>query len=184
MELPPYRLPTWKSLRIHVWERVKDFFLRAGTILLCATILVWFLRSFSPQFQYVTDQSQSILAVIGKTIAPAFQLCGFADWRACVSLLTGLVAKESVVSTMGILYGGEMELSCALAAAFTPLSACSFLLFVLLYTPCVAALSAIYREMKSIRWTAVCVIWQLCVAWYTSALFYQTASLLTKFFCT
>ena len=182
MELPPYRLPTWKSLRIHVWERVKDFFKRAGTVLLCATVFVWVLRSFSPQLQYVTDSSQSILAVVGGWIAPLFRLCGFDDWRAAVSLVTGLVAKESIVSTMGVLYGGEMGLAGALAAAFAPLSAGSFLLFVLLYTPCVAAISAIHREMGSFKWTAVCVVWQLSVAWYVSALFYQTGMLLLKLF--
>ena len=169
-------------MRIHVWERVKDFFKRAGTVLLCATVFVWVLRSFSPQLQYVTDSSQSILAVVGGWIAPLFRLCGFADWRAAVSLVTGLVAKESIVSTMGVLYGGEMGLAGALAEAFTPLSAGSFLLFVLLYTPCVAAISAIHREMGSFKWTAVCVVWQLSVAWYVSALFYQTGMLLLKLF--
>lgn len=182
MELPPYRLPTWNSMRIHVWERVKEFFQRAGSILLCATVLVWALRSFSLQGVYVTDSSQSILAAIGGGIAPIFHLCGFGEWRPAVSLLAGLVAKESVVSAMGVLYGGGSGLPNALQDAFTPLSACSFLLFVLFYTPCVAALSAIYREMKSLKWTAVCVIWQLSVAWYASAMFYQTATLFARLF--
>lgn len=182
MELPPYRLPTLKSLRIHVWERVKDFLQRAGTILLCATILVWVLRSFSPRFTYVTDSSQSLLAAIGGWIAPVFHLCGFGDWRPAVSLLAGLVAKESVVSAMGVLYGGEAGLSVALQGAFTPLSACSFLIFVLFYTPCAAALSTIRKEMGSWKWTAICVAWQLAVAWYASAMFYQCTTLLTKFF--
>ena len=180
MELPPYRLPTWKSLRIHVWERVKDFLQRAGTILLCATVLVWALRSFSPSLQYVADSSQSILAAVGGFLAPVFTLCGFGDWRPAVSLLAGLVAKESVVSAMGVLYGGEAGLPAALQGVFTPLSACSFLLFVLFYTPCVAALSAIRREMASLKWTAVCIVWQLMVAWYVSAMFYQTAMLLAR----
>lgn len=180
MELPPYRLPTFKSLRLHVWERIKDFLQRAGTVLLGATVLIWLLRSFSPGFQYVTDSSQSMLAQIGGWIAPMFTLCGFGEWKPAVSLLTGLIAKESVVSSMGVLYGGAESLTTALQGAFTPLSTCSFLLFVLFYTPCVAALSAIRREMASLKWTAITVIWQLGVAWYASALFYQVASLLQK----
>ncbi|HEX3037902.1 MAG TPA: ferrous iron transport protein B [Oscillospiraceae bacterium] len=183
MELPPYRMPTLKSLWLHVWERLKDFLTKAGTVLLGATVIIWFLQSFNPSLQLVTDATQSILASVGRAIAPVFTLCGFGDWRSAVSLVTGLVAKESVVSTMRILYpiGADGSLSMALRQTFTPLSAYSFLIFVLLYTPCVAALSAIRREMGSLKWTAVTVVYQLVIAWFASALFFQVATLITRF---
>ena len=184
MELPPYRLPTLKSLWLHVWERLKDFLIKAGTVLLGATVVIWFLQSFNPQLQMVEDSSQSILAHIGAFIAPAFSLCGFGDWKASVSLLTGLVAKESVVSTMGILYnvGGQASLAAVLTQVFTPLSAFAFMVFVLLYTPCIAALSAIHREMGSLKWTAVTIGYQLAVAWFASALVFQVGTLIGHLF--
>jgi len=131
----------------------------------------------------VTDGAQSILAHVGRAIAPIFTLCGFGDWRSSVSLVTGLVAKESVVSTMRILYpiGADGSLSAALRQTFTPLSAYSFLIFVLLYTPCVAALSAIRREMGSLKWTAITIVYQLVLAWFASALFFQVATLIARF---
>ncbi len=175
MELPPYRMPTPKSLWLHVWERLKDFLTRAGTIILAATIVIWFLQSFSPSLQPVTDSQSSILAAVGTWLAPVFTLCGFGDWRASVSLVTGLVAKESVVSTMAVLYGGA---GIALTQVFTPLSAYAFMVFVLLYTPCIAALSAIHREMGSIKWTLITIGYQLVVAWFASALIYQIGTLI------
>lgn len=183
MELPPYRLPTPQSLWLHVWERLKDFITKAGTVLLGATVIIWFLRSFSPNLQMVTNESQSILAQIGILIAPIFTLCGFGNWKSAVSLVTGLVAKESVVSTMQILYptGADGTLNIALRQAFTPLSAYAFLIFVLLYTPCVAALSAIRREMGSLKWTSVTIVYQLALAWFASAFFYQFAVLFARF---
>ena len=183
MELPPYRMPTLKSLWLHVWERLKDFLTKAGTVLLGATVIIWFLQSFNTDLQLVTDGAQSILAHVGRAIAPIFTLCGFGDWRSSVSLVTGLVAKESVVSTMRILYpiGADGSLSAALRQTFTPLSAYSFLIFVLLYTPCVAALSAIRREMGSLKWTAITIVYQLVLAWFASALFFQVATLIARF---
>lgn len=179
LELPPYRMPSPKTLGLHVWERVKDFLVRAGTIIMGATVLIWFLQSFNFKFQMVSDSSESILASIGIAIAPIFALCGFGDWRASVSLLTGIVAKESVVSTMTVLFGGSTEL---ISTAFSPVSAYSFMVFVLLYTPCVAALSAIAKEMDSKKWTAVSVVYQLGTAWLVSMLVYQAGMFITNVF--
>lgn len=174
MELPPYRIPTPKSLWLHVWERLKDFLTKAGTVLLGATVIIWFLQSFNFSLQLVDDSSQSMLASIGTLIAPVFTLCGFGDWRASVSLLTGIAAKESVVSTMSILYAGAESI----AIGFTPLSAFSFLVFVLLYTPCIATLSTIRREMQSAKWTFISVTYQLLVAWFASAFVFQFGTLI------
>lgn len=173
MELPPYRMPSPKSLWLHVWDRLKDFLVRAGTVLVGATVLIWFLQRFDFGMHMVASADESILASVGVFIAPVFALCGFGDWRASVSLVTGLAAKESIVSTMSVLFSGT-----ALSTVFTPLSAISFLVFVLLYTPCVAALSAISREMNSKKWTAFAVVYQLCVAWLASALVYQFGTLI------
>ena len=172
MELPPYRMPSPKSLWLHVWDRLKDFLVRAGTVLLGASILIWFLQSFDFSMQMVSPD-ESMLASIGKFIAPVFSICGFGDWRASVSLVTGIAAKESVASTLAVLYPGA-----SLASAFTPLSAFSFLVFVLLYTPCVAALSAIRKEMGSAKWTAVTIVYQIFVAWLASALVFQIGTLI------
>ncbi len=172
MELPPYRLPSPKSLWLHVWDRLKDFLVRAGTVLVGATVLIWFLQSFNFGLQMVDSADESILASIGVFIAPLFTLCGFGDWRVSVSLVTGIAAKESIVSTMSVLFSGA-----GLSTVFTPLSALSFLTFVLLYTPCVAALSAIAREMSSKKWTAFAIFYQLAVAWFASAFVYQMGTL-------
>lgn len=178
MELPPYRLPTLKSLWLHVWERLKDFLTKAGTVLLGATVIIWFLESFDFSLHFIDDSSESMLATIGTFIAPVFTLCGFGDWRAAVSLLTGIAAKESVVSTMTILYGGAD----AIAAGFTSLSAFSFLVFVLLYTPCIAALSTIRREMQSAKWTLISIVYQLFAAWFASAFIFQFGTLIGHLF--
>ena len=172
MELPPYRMPSPKSLWLHVWDRLKDFLVRAGTVLLGASILIWFLQSFNFSMQMVSPD-ESMLASIGKFIAPVFSICGFGDWRASVSLVTGIAAKESVASTLAVLYPGA-----SLTSAFSPLSAFSFLVFVLLYTPCVAALSAIRKEMGSAKWTAVTIVYQIFVAWLASALVFQIGTLI------
>lgn len=184
MELPPYRLPTPRSLWIHVWERLKDFLTKAGTVLLAATIVIWFLQSFDFKMRMVDDSANSMLASIGTFIAPSFTLCGFGDWRASVSLVTGLVAKESVVSTMAILYnsGVDANLASTLGQTFTPLSAYSFMVFVLLYTPCVAALSAIHKEMASLKWTSITILYQLVVAFLVSVFVYQTGSFMSYIF--
>lgn len=170
MELPPYRLPSAKTLLLHIWERVRDFLVRAGTVLMGASILIWFLQSFNFSLQMV-ESDESILASIGMLIAPVFTLCGFGDWRASVSLVTGIAAKESVASTTAVLYGGS------LTGAFSTLSAFSFLVFVLLYTPCVAALTAMRKEFGSRKWMAVSVVYQLAVAWIMSFAVFQIGSL-------
>lgn len=184
MELPEYRLPTFKNLYLHVGERVKDFIVKAGTILVAATIIIWFLQSFNLNFQMVADRSQSILASIGMGIAPIFSLCGFGDWRAAVSLLSGLIAKESVVSTMAVLYGtgGLDGISHVISEQFTTISAYAFMVFVLLYTPCIAALSAIHKELKSTKWTIIAIGYQLILAWVASVLVYQIGTLVFNIF--
>lgn len=176
MELPPYRIPSPMSLWLHIWERIKDFLTKAGTVLLGASVVIWFLQSFTPSLSFTTNSSESILAAIGTGIAPVFTLCGFGSWEAAVSLVTGLVAKESVVSTMSVLFKGDTLT--ALTGAFTPISAYSFMIFVLLYTPCVASLATIKREMGSIKWTFITIGYQIGVAWFSSALFYQIAILI------
>lgn len=179
MELPDYRLPTVKTVGLHVGQRIKDFLQKAGTSVFIATVIIWMLQTVTTDFHLTADSSRSILAAIGKQIAPIFTLCGFGSWKSAVSLLTGLVAKESIVSTMSVLYSGN--LTAALRSNFTPLSACSFMIFVLMYTQCTAALAAIHREMGSLKWTAVTAVYQLITAWYLSALFYQCAILIQRF---
>lgn len=172
MEIPPYRMPSPKSLWPHVRERLKDFLTRAGTVLLVASVIIWLLQSFDFSFQMVSAD-ESMLATIGKLIAPIFSICGFGDWRASVSLVTGIMAKESIVSTLSVLYNNT-----GFVDAFTTLSAFSFLVFVLLYTPCIAALSAIHRELQSAKWTVFSIIWQIFVAWLTSSLVFQFGTLI------
>ncbi len=181
MELPEYKLPNLKNLCLHVGERLKDFIVKAGTILVAATIVIWFLQSFNFKLQMVANSSESILAALGKILAPIFSVCGFGDWRAAVSLLSGLIAKESVVSTMAVLYGvgGVPDISQVIAEHFTTLSAYAFMVFVLLYTPCVAAMSAIHKELKSAKWTAIAIGYQLFVAWFMSAMVYQFGLLIS-----
>lgn len=177
MELPPYRLPTLKTLWRHMAERVKDFAVRAGTILLVASVVIWFLQSFSPQMQMLAPEQsgQSILAAIGKFLAPLFAPLGFGFWQASVALVSGFIAKETIVGTLTILYhpASDAAMTAALQGIFTPVSAVSFLVFVLLYMPCVAAFSAIRREMNSTRWAVGTVVMQTGVAWAASFVVYQ-----------
>lgn len=180
MELPEYKLPTLKNLSLHVWERLKDFLVKAGTVLVGATIVIWFLQSFNFSLHTVQDSSDSILAYLGAKIAPIFTLCGFNDWKASVALISGIIAKESVVSTSAILYNTEASIGLhhAFSQHFSMLSAYSFMVFVLLYTPCVAALSAIRKEMKSVKWTTISILYQLLTAWFVSALVFQIGTLI------
>ena len=177
MELPDYRLPTLENVRRHVGRRVNDFLRRAGTTVFAATVLVWLLQSVSTQWRMTADSSRSLLAAAGRAAAPVFSLCGFGGWKQAVALLAGLVAKESIVGAFGVLCAGNP--AAGLPALFTPLSACSYLIFVLLYTPCSAALGAIRREAGpgSALFSA---FYQFATAWYVSALFYQTAQLVQK----
>ena len=160
MELPNYRLPSVKSVALLLWEKAKDFLERAFTVIFLATIVIWFLQSFDARLNVVSDSAQSLLAGIGKMLAPIFAPLGFADWRCATALISGFIAKESVVSTLEILLGTS-----ALSTLFTAKSAVSFLVFTLLYTPCVAAIAAIRREVGSAARAAVIAVSQCCVAW-------------------
>ena len=181
LELPPYRVPTLKNTALHVWERVKDFLIKAGTILLIMSIILWVLQNFTFSFHMTDNMADSILAKIGTFIAPAFRPQGFGFWQAAVALLTGLIAKESVVTSLSMFYGFSITASGAAVSAamtgFTPLSAFSFLVFILLYVPCVAAVSTIRREMNSFKWTAFSILWQIGCAYAVSALVYQLGRL-------
>ena len=184
LELPPYRLPTLKNIALHVWEKVRGFLVKAGTLILAMSVILWFLQNFGPGFQMVASEADSILGHVGAFLAPLFAPLGFGTWQAAVALLTGLVAKEAVVSSMSLFYGFSMTASgavvaTALAGTFaTPVAAFSFLVFVLLYVPCVAAVSTLYREMNSLKWTLASIGWQLLWAYGVSFLVYQVGSLL------
>ena len=160
MELPNYRLPSVKSVALLLWEKAKDFLERAFTVIFLATIVIWFLQSFDTRLNVVTDSAGSLLAIIGQRIAPIFAPLGFADWRCAAALISGFIAKESVVSTLEILLGTS-----ALGVLFTARSAVSFLVFTLLYTPCVAAIAAIRREVGSGLRAGVIALCQCCVAY-------------------
>ena len=178
MELPNYRFPSLKSVGQLMWDKAKDFIERAFTVIFVATIIIWFLQTFDTRLNVVSNSSKSLLALIGQWIAPVFRPLGFADWRVSTALITGFTAKEAVVSTMSVLTGtATSQLSTTLGGMFTPLSAVSFLLFTLLYTPCVAAIAAIRREMGK-TWQAVLIVCLQCmVAWFIAFLFYQIGGL-------
>ena len=181
MELPPYRLPTFKTLGRHLYERIKDFAVRAGTILVAASIVIWFLQSFDSHLEMLPPDrtGESLLAGVGKAIAPVFAPLGFGFWQAAVALLAGFVAKEAVVGTLTILYNpvSDAAMYATLQSVFTPVAALSFLVFVLLYMPCVAAFSAIRREMNSWKWAVGTVAFQTGVAWVVSFMVYQFGTL-------
>ncbi|MEA4913557.1 MAG: ferrous iron transport protein B [Christensenella sp.] len=166
MELPNYRMPSPKNVLLLLWEKAKDFLERAFTIILLASVVIWFLQTFDTRLNVVSDSATSLLAMIGRGIAPIFRPMGFADWRVATSLISGFVAKEAVVSTLSVLMGtGVAQLHLALPSLFTTLSAVSFLLFTLLYTPCVAAVATIRKELKSDWATIGVVVMQCAVAW-------------------
>lgn len=179
MELPNYRFPSARSVWQLCWDKAKDFLTRAFTIIFVATIIVWFLQAFDTRLNLVTDSSNSLLAAVGAWIAPLFTPLGFGDWRVSTALITGFIAKESVISTLGVLTGSGAEVSAAaLGTLFSPVTAASFLAFTLLYTPCVAAISAVKRELGS-GWKAAGVAAAQCaVAWAVSLLVYRVALLL------
>ena len=158
MELPHYRLPSPKNVLLLLWEKARDFLQRAFSVILVATIVVWFLKSFDFRFNFVTDSQTSILSVIAGLIAPVMRPVGLGDWRIVTSLISGFMAKESVVSVMQMLFSG------GIGAVLSKLTAASLLVFSLLYTPCVAAIASIRRELGG-RWAAAVVLWQCSVAW-------------------
>ncbi len=174
MELPNYRFPSAKSVLLLMWEKAKDFLTRAFTVIFMATVIIWFLQSFDLKLNVVSDGTQSILARLGQLVAPLFAPLGFGDWRMVTALVSGFTAKEAVVSTFGVILGVSAEqLQVALHSLFTPLSAASFLTFCLLYTPCVAAVATIRRELGS-KWKTVAVVIAQClVAWLAALLVYQ-----------
>ena len=179
MELPNYRFPSARSVGQLCWDKAKDFLTRAFTIIFVATIVVWFLQTFDTRLNLVTDSSRSLLANLGAWVAPLFAPLGFGDWRVSTALITGFIAKESVISTLGVLTGSGAEVSAsALGTLFSPVTAASFLAFTLLYTPCVAAISAVKRELGS-GWKAAGVAAAQCgVAWVVSLLVYRIALML------
>lgn len=157
MELPNYRLPGKKNVAQLLWEKSKDFLQRAFTVIFIGTIIIWFLQSFNLRFQLVADSQQSILASIAGILEPVFRPIGLGNWKIITSLISGFIAKESVVSTMEILFGD-------VSAAINSLTAASLLVFSLLYTPCIAAISAVRRELGT-GWAAGVALWQCALAW-------------------
>ena len=179
MELPNYRLPSPKSVVLLLWDKAKDFLQRAFGIIFIATIIIWFLRSFDTRLNVVENSADSLLALIGRFIAPVFTPLGFGDWRAATSLISGFTAKEAVISTMAVLLETNLSnLGGALSEIFTPLTAVSFLVFTLLYTPCVAAVASIRRELGSKLQTLGVVLLQCTVAWICALAVYQVGGLL------
>ena len=173
MELPNYRMPNARNVLQLLWEKAKDFLQRAFSIILIATIVVWVLKSFNPHFDLVVNSKDSILALISGWIAPLFVPVGLGDWRIVTSLISGFMAKESVVSVLQVLFGEGGEIYQIL----TPLTAASLLVFSLLYTPCVASIAAIKRELGG-KWAAAVVVWQCLVAWIVSLVVFQVGGLL------
>ena len=172
MELPNYRMPGLKSVALLLWEKAKDFLQRAFTVIFLATIIIWFLQSFDTRLNVVADSANSLLALIGQFLAPVFRPLGFGDWRCATALISGFIAKESVVSTLQVLLGGA-----AISSLLTTRSAISFLVFTLLYTPCVAAIATIRRELDSRLKTVGVVVLQCSVAWVVALAAYAIAGL-------
>ena len=170
MELPNYRLPSPRNVAQLLWDKARDFLQRAFTIIFMATIVVWFLQSFSPALRFVTDSSRSILSYVASWIAPVFAPLGLGDWRICTALICGFMAKESVVATLNVLIGG----SAAVTAFMSTASAISMLVFCLLYTPCVAAIASIRRELGR-KWSLIVVFFQCGIAWAVAFIIHAIA---------
>ena len=173
MELPNYRMPGAKNVGHLLWDKAKDFLQRAFTVIFMATLVIWFLQTFDGHLNIVSDSQESILATVASVIAPVFAPMGFGDWRISTALITGFMAKESVVSTLSVLFGQ----TAALLGCITPVSAASLLVFCLLYTPCVAAIASIKRELGS-RWAVGVVIGQCVIAWVAAFVVYLVGSVL------
>ena len=183
LELPPYRVPGLRNTLLHVWERIKGFLVKAGTLILTMSVVIWLLQSFDLSLNLTDSAADSILGRIGGFIAPVFRPLGFGTWQAAVALLTGLVAKEAVVASLSMFYGFSLTaessvVAGALSGTFNTLSAFSFLVFILLYVPCVAAVAAIKKEMASWKWTFLSIGWQIFIAYSCSMLAYQFGRLL------
>lgn len=179
MELPNYRLPSAKTVALLLWEKAKDFIERAFTIIFLGSMVIWFLQTFDSRLNVVSSSADSLLAIIGRFIAPVFAPLGFNDWRVATSLISGFTAKESVISTLAVLLGTSIDsLGQVLGSLFTPITAVSFLVFTLLYTPCVAAVAAVRRELDSSLKTLTVVISQCVIAWITALVVYTVGRLL------
>ena len=181
LELPPYRLPSLSNMLTHVWQKVKGFLVKAGTLILLMSMVLWLLQSFDFSLHMVEDTSNSMLGALGGILAPVFAPLGFGHWQAAVALLTGLIAKEMVVSSLSMFYGFSLTATSGQVAAamtgFTPLSAFSMLVFILLYVPCVAAVSTLFKEMNSPKWAWFSIFWQLLCAYLAALLVYQIGGL-------
>ncbi|MBB6714734.1 ferrous iron transport protein B [Clostridium gasigenes] len=172
IELPEYKTPSIKNIGKQVWEKAKGFLVRAGTLIFAMSVLIWFLSNFN--FTGMVDVNDSLLSSIGSVIAPIFKPLGFGDWQSSVSLLTGLLAKESVIASMGIIFSGDLTLM--LPVYFTSASALSFLVFVLLYTPCISVIGAMYKEYGT-KFTLFSIAYQLILAWVVSFIVFNIATL-------
>lgn len=174
MELPNYRMPSAKSVILLMWDKAKGFIMRAFTVIFVATLVIWFLQTFDSRINTVSSSSNSMLAAIGKFVAPIFAPLGFGDWRASTALITGFTAKEAVISTYAVLANTNISnLPAALSSMFTPLTAFSFLTFTLLYTPCIAAINAVKQEMNSVKSAIGVIFYQCGLAWIISFLVYH-----------
>ncbi len=180
MELPAYRIPSRKSIVLNMWDKGKDFIERAFTVIFIGTIIIWFLQSFNWSLNMVDDSSYSILASVGSVIAPIFIPLGFNDWRASTALITGLTAKEAVVSTLSVLTGvsSDIQLSAVLSTIFTPLSSFAFLTFTLLYMPCIAAFAATRKELGSLKYATLTAVYQTLTAYVVGMFVYQIGNII------
>ena len=160
MELPDYRLPKAANVGRLLWDKARDFLQRALSVILVATLIIWFLQTFDGQLNVVTDSKDSILAMIAGWISPIFEPMGFGDWRISTALVTGFMQKETVIATISVLFGGKA----AFAAVLTPVAALSLLVFCLLYTPCIAAIASVKNELGT-RWALTVCVGQCVVAW-------------------
>ena len=181
LELPPYRLPSLGNMLTHVWQKVKGFLVKAGTLILLMSMVLWLLQSFDFSLRMVDNPTHSMLGALGNAIAPIFTPCGFGFWQAAVALFTGFIAKEMVVSSLSMFYGFSLTAASGEVAAamtgFTPLSAFAMLVFILLYVPCVAAVSMLFKEMQSRKWAWFSIAWQIGCAYVMSLLVYQIGGL-------
>ncbi len=173
IELPDYKLPELRNVALHTWDKGKGFLKKAGTVIFSMSVLIWFLSNFN--IYGMTDINNSILCSIGKFISVIFKPLGFGDWQSSVSLLTGLMAKEAVIGTMGVIYGGDLKLS--LLHHFTPVSAYAFLVFVLLYTPCISAVAAMKKEYGK-NMAIFSVLYQFTLAWFVSFIVFKIGSMI------
>jgi ferrous iron transport protein B len=177
MELPNYRFPSPKTVLQLCWDRAKDFIQRAFTVIFVATVVIWFLQSFDIRLNHVEGGTDSMLAAIGRLVSGIFVPIGFSDWRISTALITGFMAKEAVISTLAVLTGATIaDLKDILHTLYTPLSAASFLVFTLLYTPCVAAVATVKRELGSIKGTIFVILYQTTIAWFAAFCVYRIGS--------